>query len=66
MGCLVWNNRVIVPRSLQEDMLSFLPEQHIGITKMKAVVRAMVWWSGMDKDLEDVAKGAVVPVRCVE
>ena len=56
MGCLVWNNRVIVPKSLQDDMLSLLHEQHMGITKMKAVARAMVWWPSMDKALEDVAK----------
>ena len=33
-------------------MLKLLHEGHPGITRMKALARGVVWWSGMDSELE--------------
>jgi hypothetical protein len=45
-------DRTVVPRSLKNKMLRLCHENHIGISKMKAVLRASVYWPGMDKDVE--------------
>ena len=45
-------DRTLVPRSLTNKLLRLCHENHIGMAKMKAVLRASVYWSGMDKDVE--------------
>lgn len=55
-GCVLWGGRVIIPKALQESVLSDLHKEHMGIAKMKALARGHVWWSGLDKDLEALAR----------
>ena len=58
-GCLMWGIRVIVPKSLQEKVLESLHENHPGITRMKAVARSYLWWSGLDAEIEEKAKSCL-------
>ena len=50
--CLLWVGRVVIPESLQKSVLAELHREHMGISKMKALARSHVRWSGLDKDLE--------------
>jgi len=55
-GVLMWGIRVILPTSLQQQILAQLHEAHLGVVKMKAMARQHVYWPGIDKMIEDVAK----------
>ncbi|XP_048775245.2 uncharacterized protein K02A2.6-like [Ostrea edulis] len=55
-GCLFWGIRVIIPQNIRSRVLEELHEGHSGIVKMKTVACILVWWPGIDKDLETLVK----------
>ena len=57
--CLMWGIRIIIPKNLQSKVLISFHENHPGITRMKAIARSYMWWSGMDKYIENQAKQCV-------
>ena len=49
-------NRIILPESLWKQTLSLAHEGHQGITRTKARLREKVWWTNMDKQVEQLVK----------
>lgn len=55
-GCLLWNNRLVVPNKLKQRFLDQLHKTHLAVVKMKSVARSYVWWPNINKDIENLAK----------
>lgn len=55
-GCLLWGSRVIIPPSLRDLVMATLHEVHPGVVHMKALAQSYVWWSGINKLIEDWVK----------
>ena len=51
-GCILWGNRVVIPKAGREKVIEALHETHPGIIKMKSLACNYVWWPKMDKELE--------------
>ena len=42
-GCILWGSRVVIPTSLQNEVLSMLHDTHLGASKMKSLARSWFW-----------------------
>ncbi|KAK8771151.1 hypothetical protein V5799_025607 [Amblyomma americanum] len=59
-NCILLGSRVVIPSTLQPQVLRLLHEGHPGISKMKAVARSHVWWSTLDEDITNTVRGCRV------
>ncbi len=53
---LMRGSRIIIPQSLQQEMLGKVHEGHQGITKCRERARESVWWPGLSRRLEEIVK----------
>lgn len=56
-GVVLYNDRIIVPKSLQKDVLALLHSAHQGVTRMTARAEVSVFWPGISSDIEETRKG---------
>ena len=55
-NCIMFQDRVFIPKSLRKKVLEFLHTGHPGIVAFKSIARGLIWYVGMDADIVDVVK----------
>ena len=55
-GVVLWGNRVVIPEAARQRVLGELHEGHPGISRIKGISRGMVWWPGINQDIERQVK----------
>ena len=55
-GLLLRGSRLVIPASLQRDVLNRIHEGHQGITKCRERARQSVWWPGLSRQLQELAE----------
>ncbi|KAL0177289.1 hypothetical protein M9458_026183, partial [Cirrhinus mrigala] len=55
-SCIAWGHRAVIPLSLRGRVLSMAHEDHVGIVKLKQRFRDLVWWPGIDRELEALVR----------
>ncbi|GFS81245.1 uncharacterized protein K02A2.6 [Trichonephila clavipes] len=58
-GCIMYGQRVCIPRKFRKNVLEELHAGHLGIVKMKAIARSFVYWKNIDNDIEEASKNCV-------
>ena len=59
-GIIFLGNRVVVPRSMSTNMLKMIHESHLGIVKLKQRARAILYWPGMNAQIEDIVSKCAI------
>ena len=55
-GFILKGERVLIPKSMQADVLQRVHAGHQGIEKCKLRAKSCVYWNGINNDLEEVVK----------
>ena len=55
-GCLMYKNRVFIPESIRAQVLDIFHSNHPGISAMKQISRALIWYPGLDQDVENIVR----------
>lgn len=55
-GCILFKDRVYIPEAIRPVVLAAFHENHPGITAMRTMARAIIWYPGLDKDICDLVK----------
>ncbi|CAB0004307.1 unnamed protein product [Nesidiocoris tenuis] len=55
-GCILWNGRIVMPSTLQDQMLNALHEGHPGEAAMKSIATLQVWWPKINQKIESFVK----------
>ncbi len=53
---LMYNDRIVIPQSLQKETMMKIHEGHQGIESCLMRVRASVWWPGVSRAVENFVK----------
>ena len=55
-GIIFKSDRVVIPKKLRSEMLKKLHIPHMGIEKTKLRARESMFWSGVNREIEDMVK----------
>ena len=50
--CLMVGIRVVIPKTIQSQVLDVIHKDHIGIVRAKMLARTIMWWPSLQTDLE--------------
>ena len=53
---LIYDDRIVIPKSKRLQMLNIIHDGHLGITKCRARARRSVWWPGLSAAVEELVK----------
>ena len=53
-GCLFYGERVVIPISLQRQVLEILHLGHFGMQHMKQLARTAIYWPGIDRSIVEI------------
>ena len=60
---LLYGQRIVIPISLQKEVLSKIHEGHQGIQKCRLRANTSVWWLGISKHIKDLVERCPVCVK---
>ena len=55
-GVIFKRDRVVIPKKLQSEMLKQLHIPHMGIERTKLRARELMFWPGVNREIEDMVK----------
>ena len=58
-GILQWGIRVIVPKTVQVEVMQELHNSHPGVTRMKSIARSYFWRPKIDHQMELLVKSFI-------
>ena len=59
-GILFKGARVVIPMTMQQEMLQIIHSSHLGIEKCKRRARDVLYWPGMNAQIEEVVSNCTV------
>ncbi len=62
-GMLLFNSRIVVPRSLQRETLEKIHQGHQGIERCLLRIKHSVWWPGITSQLKQMAQKCITCSR---
>ena len=50
--CILSGNQLVIPEAMRQGVLEELHAGHPGVSRMKAIAQSIVWWPGIDGEIE--------------
>ena len=60
---LLYNERIVIPKCLRDDVLSRLHDGHLGISKCRAKAKDAVWWPKISKHIANFVSNCAVCLK---